>query len=91
MARFEAIVRLLDVDETDEWAARRAVEERLRAGGFPRWQVIRLGPRGSTRPGRRPRPPGPRPQADLSAAGGGLMLSGVVAWILWFLWVFGGN
>ena len=91
MARFEAMVRVLDVDEADEWAARRAVDERLRAGGFARWQVVRLGPRGSTRPGRRYRRVPPRPPADLSAAGSGLMLSGLVAWVLWFLWVFSGD
>jgi hypothetical protein len=89
MARFEAIVRVLDVEESDEWAARRSVEERLRAGGFTRWQVMRLGGRGSTARRRRPRREPPR--ADWSTAGSGLMLSGLVAWVLWFLWVFGGD
>jgi hypothetical protein len=85
MARFDAVVRLLDVEEHDAWTARQALEERLRQAGFQRWQIVRLGLRES-----KPEPRRRRRAVRPETAGSGLLLSGVVAWVLWFLWVFSG-
>jgi hypothetical protein len=86
MAHFEATVRVLDVTESDAPEARRAIEERLRAGGFTRWQIVSLSVQGTmvhrvTRPARSPR------RTEVTYAGGGLLVAAVVAWTLWFLWL----
>lgn len=85
MAHFEATVQLLDMDESDASAALRAVEERLRVGGFHRWRVVRLGapsaaPRVGARGGRSPR-------GAARYSGGDLMFFGIAAWAMWFLWL----
>ncbi|MGH3053741.1 MAG: hypothetical protein ACRDL7_02030 [Gaiellaceae bacterium] len=85
MAHFEALVRLMDVAESDPPAARRAIEERLRGAGFSRWQVVRVGPPGSLAP--RVQAPRRPMRTDVSYAGGGLLVAAVVAWTLWFLWI----
>ena len=85
MARFEATVRIFDVSESDTPAARRAIDERLRAAGFTRWRIARIGPQGSKT--HRVEPPRPVARADLTYAGGGLLVAAVVAWTLWFLWL----
>lgn len=85
MAHFEATVRLLDVTESDPPAARRAIEERLRAAGFTRWQIIRVGPQGAVT--RRVNPPRRSVRSEISYASGSLLVAAVVAWTLWFLWL----
>ena len=86
MAHFEATVRIFDVIESDAPAARRALDERLRAAGFKRWQVARIGLQGAitTQGIERPRRV---VRTDVSYAGGGLLVAAVVAWTLWFLWL----
>jgi len=92
MAHFEVTVRLSDVNESDGPAARQAIEERLRAAGFSRWQIVAVGLQGAThkntsqRRTNRRREMGP----DISRAGGGLLVAAVVAWTLWFLWLLAG-
>jgi hypothetical protein len=85
MAHFEATVRLLDVIASDPPGARRAIEERLRAAGFSRWQIVRVGPLGATT--RRVEPPRRLARPDASYLGGGLLVAAGVAWTLWFLWI----
>ena len=97
MAHFEVTVRLSDVEEPDGPAARRAIEDRLRAAGFRRWQIVGVGLQGAipkSAPQRRTnieprrreilRPP------EMGRAGGGLLVAAVVAWTLWFLWLLAG-
>jgi hypothetical protein len=95
MAHFEVTVRLSDVNESDGPAARRAIEERLRAAGFSRWQIVGVGLQGATpksMPQRRTNiePRRREGQPDMSRAGGGLLVAAVVAWTLWFLWLLAG-
>ncbi len=88
MAHFEATVRVLDLEEQDVLLARRHIEERLRAAGFSRWQIVGLGVQGTlTRPVRGRRRSTRR---DATYIGGGLMVTAVVAWALWFLWMLAG-
>lgn len=88
MAHFEATVRLFDIVEPDTVSARRAVDERLRAAGFTRWQIASIGLQGTTT--RAPRVSRRPMRADVSYAGGGLLVAAVVAWTLWFLWLLAG-
>jgi hypothetical protein len=85
MAHFEARVRLFDVVESNAPAARRAIEERLRAAGFSRWQIVRVGLQGAIT--QSVTPPRRIVRTDVSYAGGGLLVAAVVAWTLWFLWL----
>lgn len=88
MAQFEATVRLFGVTESSAPAARRAVEERLRAAGFTRWQIVGIGLQGAI-----PRSVDSNRRAvrtDVSYVGGGVLVAGVVAWTLWFLWLLAG-
>ena len=87
MAHFEATVRIFDVAESNAPAARRVVQERLRAAGFTRWQVVRIGPQGATT--HRGETSRRIARTDLTYAGGGLLVAAVVAWALWFLWLLG--
>ena len=89
MAQYEAMVRMLDIVEADPVAARRAVEDRLRAAGFTRWRIVNIAAAGAAnssgaalRTGRRRRPP--------AYAGGGFLVAAVLAWALWFLWLLAG-
>jgi len=86
MAQFQATVRIYELTEHDGSAARRTVEERLRAAGFNRWRIVNIGVQGATTP-TAPRPPMP---ARVSYAGGGLLVAGITAWALWFLYLLGG-
>lgn len=88
MAQFEAMVRLFGVVESSAPAARRAVEERLRAAGFSRWHIVGVGPQGATT--RSAESPRRTVRTDVSYAGGGLLVAAVVAWTLWFLWLLAG-
>ena len=86
MAQFEATVRLFDIVEPDKAAARRSVEEQLRAAGFHRWQIVSTQLQlavtpPAVRPRRRPSP------TDASYAGGGLLVAAVLAWAMWLLWL----
>ena len=85
MAHFETTVRLFDVIESNAPAARRAVEERLRAAGFNRWQIVNVGLQGTT--ARAPEVPRRSQVRHDIGYGGGLLVAAVVAWTLWFLWV----
>lgn len=90
MPQYEVVVRVLDVSEPDSVAARRHVEERLRAGGVSRWQIANIAIQGSVPP-RVPVPPRRRTvSAQVSYAGGGMLVAAVVAWALWFLWMLAG-
>jgi len=84
MPNFEVRVRLLDVDENDAWSARRSAEERLRAAGFKRWQIVSLRLQDAfapaTVPNRR------RRRSSESSLAGGLVLIAALAWSLWFWW-----
>jgi hypothetical protein len=88
MAHFEATVRLFDVIEPSAQAARRTVEERLRAGGFTRWHITDVSLQGAithtVQPRRRVT------HTDASYAGGSVLVAAVVAWTLWFLWLLAG-
>ena len=85
MAHFEATVRVFEVVESDSAAARRAVEERLRSGGFSRWQVVNVALQRAATPAVRVRPRPRRPQ--MTYTGGGLLVAAIVAWLLWFLYL----
>ncbi|HVM97907.1 MAG TPA: hypothetical protein VMT89_16045 [Candidatus Acidoferrales bacterium] len=91
MAQFEATVRVFEVNEVDPIAARRAVEERLRSGGFARFQIMNLGVQGAI-PARIEPPATRRRRVGMQAsyAGGGMLVAAVVAWTLWFLWMLAG-
>jgi hypothetical protein len=86
MAHFEATVRVFDLNDQDALLARHHIEEGLRAAGFSRWQIVGLAMQGAeraARPRQRPR------RADVNYIGGGLMVTAVAAWTLWFLWLLG--
>ena len=84
MVHFEATVRVFDLNDQDALLARRRVEEGLRAAGFSRWQIVGLGMQGVPRAARVRRRP---VRADVNYIGGGLMVTAVAAWTLWFLWL----
>jgi hypothetical protein len=86
MAHFEATVRVFDVIEADASAARRAIDERLRMGGFTRWQVVNVSLQGAI---TRALPP-PRPRAHPRNTAGVLLFAAIFAWVLWLLWVLAG-
>jgi hypothetical protein len=88
MAHFEATVRLFDVIESNAPAARRALEERLRAAGFTRWQILGVTTQGTVARVAEPRRRTAR-RRDVSYAGGVLVAAAVV-WTLWFLWLLAG-
>jgi hypothetical protein len=89
MPHYEATVRVLDVEEPDASTAKRVIEERLRAAGFSRWQVVHLGlPGAVARTARRPQRL--LTPIDANYAGGALLVAAVVAWALWFLWLLAG-
>lgn len=87
MPNFEVRVRLLDVDENDAWSARRTAEERLRAAGFKRWQVVSLRLQDArVAPMIRPASPVRRARRAESSLAAGLVLTAALAWSLWFWW-----
>lgn len=91
MPQFEVVIRILDSGESSA-AARQAVEERLRAAGIQRWQVLQVTPPGQT-PHRNGAGLGAakapaRPQTNYT--GGTLVVAAVVAWAAWFLWMLAG-
>lgn len=92
MARFDATVRLFDLEEPDASTARRTIEERLQASGFTRWQIVSVGFQGVwTPPLRSSRRPSSMHTGDADAKlGGRLMAALIVAWALWFVWVLAG-
>lgn len=89
-ARFEAVVRILDVMEPDAATATRTVEERLQRAGFNRWRLVSLHPQAIPMPLRwRPQQRALRP--EVSYTGGGMLLVGAIAaWVLWLLWLLVG-
>ena len=88
MSDFEATVRLYELEEHDAAAARRAIESRLRAAGFRRWRIVSVAKQGAlthpTRVSRREQ----QPQQNM--AGSGILVAGMAAWALWFLWLLAG-
>lgn len=85
MPKFEVRVRLLDVQENDAWNARQAVEERLRASGFKRWQIVNLRLQDAPLPAR-PAARARRGRRGESSLAGGLILAAALAWSLYFWW-----
>jgi hypothetical protein len=88
MERFEALVRLVDLVDDDAAGARRRVDERLRVGGFTRWEVIAVARADGAGIERRVRRRLKRPQPAFF--GGRLLTAGIVAWTLWLLWLIAG-
>ncbi|MFI5395524.1 MAG: hypothetical protein ACHQ9S_08325 [Candidatus Binatia bacterium] len=89
MEHFQVTVRLLELLEPDAATARLKVEERLRAAGFSRWQIISLGLQAMVTSPQPPyRPPQRRP--NTREAGVGMLLAAAVAWLLWLVWLLGG-
>jgi hypothetical protein len=88
IARFQAVVRILDVMEPDALTAKRTVEERLQRAGFSRWWVVSL--RRQALPTPAPRQvQGPARRTELRYSGGGMLLVGAIAaWVLWLLWLW---
>jgi hypothetical protein len=85
MPKFEVRVRLLDVSENDAWTARQAVEERLRAAGFTRWQIASLRLEDAAPPPRLAAARRRRRRGESSLAGG-LIITAALAWSFWFWW-----
>jgi hypothetical protein len=88
MGRFQATVRILDVTEPDAPTAVRTVEERLHKAGFNRWQVVSLHPQAV--PISAPRLQRRAVRREVSHTGGAILLSAIVAWALWLLWLIAG-
>ena len=88
MQRYEALVRLVDLVDDDAAGARRRLDERLRAGGFTRWEVVAVAREGSAsidrRLRRRLKP------AEPPLIGGRLLTAAVILWSLWLLWLLAG-
>lgn len=88
MERFEALVRLIDLADDDPAKVRRHLDERLRAGGFTRWEIIAVAPERSDRIRRHVRRRlQPQPPVALS---GVLLAATVILWSLWLLWLIAG-
>ena len=85
MPNFEVRIRLLDVHENDAWSARQEVEERLRAAGFKRWQIVNLRLQDAAQPPRL-LPRRRRGRRGESSLAGGLIIAAALAWSLWFWW-----
>jgi hypothetical protein len=85
LARFQAVVRIVDVMEPDALTAKRTLEERLQRAGFDRWWLVSLrrqalptqARRNKLRPARRP--------AGSYGGGGILLVGAIVAWLIWLL------
>jgi hypothetical protein len=89
-ARFQAVVRIVDVAEPDALSARRTVEERLQRAGFSRWWLVSLNrqvlPSGVPRQRQRL-----AQRTELRGTGAGILLAGAIAaWGLWLLWLLAG-
>ncbi len=87
MAHFEVTVRLLDIVEPNAAAAGRAVESRLRSGGFARWHILKVGLPVLSRPTVRVPEAKRTLQRRGSYASGALLVIASAAWALWFLYV----
>lgn len=85
MPKFEVRVRLLEISENDAWTARQAVEERLRAAGFRRWQIASLRLQDAA-PAPRPVARGRSRRSRESGIAGGLIIAAALAWSFWFWW-----
>jgi len=83
MPKFQATVRLYEVNGPDRAAAERALEQKLRDAGLGRWQVVSVTPTAPPLPVRHVRS---RAQ-QISRSAGPLLLLGTVAWALWFYWL----
>lgn len=86
MPNFEVRVRLLDIDENDAWSARRAAEERLRAAGFKRWQIVGLRLQDAL-PSVAPVRVRRQRRRGESGLAVGLLFFAILAWTLWFWWM----
>lgn len=93
MPQFEVVVKVQDVSEADTFSARRNVEDRLRAGGIARWQVVDIAVQG-TAPMRATIQPPPRsvarPVNRATYTSGSMAVALVVVCALWFLWMIAG-
>ncbi len=90
MPDFEATIRVHEVVDADKAAARRTIEERLRAAGFQHFQIISIAvPSAITPPALAPRQPA-RGSSRTVAMGGPLLVAAGAAWALWFLWMIAG-
>lgn len=88
MERYEALVRLVDLVDDDAAGARRRVDERLRAGGFTRWEVVAVAREGNANIERRLRRRSKSPQPAF--LGGRVLTAAVILWSLWLLWLIAG-
>jgi len=92
MPNFEVRVRLLDIDEHDAWSARQAAEERLRAAGFRRWQLVGIrlqdAPRAAVAAvaAQQKKQARKKRRSGESSLAGGLVLVVALAWSFWFWW-----
>lgn len=89
MERFEALVRLVDLVADDTAEARQRLDERLRAGGFTRWEVVAVAQEGSATIERRLRRR-LKPRPEPAVLGGRFLTIGIVLWSLWLLWLIAG-
>lgn len=90
MPKYEVLVRVKEITETDSVAARRTVENQLRNLGGKSWQIVSISLQDSAAaraqallPPQPRRPPRPPSNAGVGAL---VLISAAVLWSLWFLW-----
>jgi len=88
MPKYRATIHVTGVSGETPSAARAAVEEQLKLGGFENCRVISVDPEGMV-PRPMPRPPAvvhADPEWRRQSNAGGLLLVAAVAWAIWFFW-----
>lgn len=84
MAKFNATVRVFDLEAPDRQTARLQLEAKLQNGDLGRARVVAIEGAASPLPVRQPRLVRPR---WVNTALGPLLLLGAVVWMLWFYWL----
>jgi hypothetical protein len=85
MPKFQATVRVSDLEGADPAAAQHLLDERLKGAGFENWQVLSIETPGAVRRRER-REIRPVARRRSQSDGWGLFFVAAGAWVVWFLW-----
>ena len=86
MPKFQATVRVSNLEGEDPAAAQHLLDERLKSAGFDKWQVLSVETPGGTPRRQERRETRPVVRRKPPSDGWGLFLVAAGAWVVWFLW-----